>query len=184
MERYRSARWLGLAATVLMGLWVGDALVWAVSSWLDGALDGALAVPSTLLRLATMGTFLAWLYRARINAEVLLLSHHDHARIWVFASWFVPVVNLWYPKQVVEDIWRATEPRRQVSDIVLGWWAAYLAMSVLNFLVVIAPPGSLGLIAGLSTVAAVMTGLAAYAAALIIRHITRTQEAASRAPAS
>ena len=53
------------------------------------------------------------------------------------SAWFVPVLNLWRPKEIVNDIWRAggTEP----SDLLTAWWLLFLATgwlpwSVMHFM--------------------------------------------------
>jgi len=56
--------------------------------------------------------FAVWFYRARINAE----RHgyrQRHARGWAFWGWIVPIVNLWFPFQIMGDIWRAGLPAEQ-----------------------------------------------------------------------
>jgi hypothetical protein len=74
--------------------------------------------------------FLFWFYRARVNAE----SHGWPQRrspglaIW---AWFVPVVNFYFPFQIMVDIWRAGLPEQARSNraILPGiWWASLLAV--------------------------------------------------------
>src|ERR1700741_4905922 len=49
--------------------------------------------------------FLVWLWRVRRNAENLSPDGHRLARGWTTGGWLVPVVNLWFPFRIVEDIW-------------------------------------------------------------------------------
>ena len=54
-----------------------------------------------------MVMFVVWFYRARVNAE----GHGWPQRWspgWAIAGWLVPVVNFWFPFQIMADIWRAT----------------------------------------------------------------------------
>jgi hypothetical protein len=93
----------------------------------------AIAVPGVvtlalLLTLAVIVVFLVWIYRARHNAG-RSRAHHRRSRGWAIGSWFVPVVNLWFPLQVVQDIWRAdVEPAQRVRMpwLVGTWWACWL----------------------------------------------------------
>lgn len=81
-------------------------------------------------------TFIVWLFRTRHNAEVLSAVRHRRARGWLIAGWIVPVVSLWFPKQVVDDIWRASDPRTPAtritldelphSGLVTAWWVSWL----------------------------------------------------------
>lgn len=72
--------------------------------------------------------FLIWFRRARINAE----GHGWHqrfARAWTFWGWIVPVVNLWIPLQVMDDIWQASFPRRSrtwIAWLPMLWWTSWV----------------------------------------------------------
>ncbi|WP_104814579.1 DUF4328 domain-containing protein [Kitasatospora sp. MMS16-BH015] len=81
-----------------------------------------------LVAVPTAVAFLVWLWRARANAELIGgRETQRRSRLWVVGSWIAPVINLWYPYQVVVDIWRARVPRRQVSlALVNGWWACFV----------------------------------------------------------
>jgi hypothetical protein len=72
--------------------------------------------------------FVVWFYRARINAE-----RHGYpqrrARGWAFWGWIVPIVNLWFPFQIMGDIWRAglpAEQRRETAWLPALWWTCWL----------------------------------------------------------
>lgn len=81
--------------------------------------------------------FLIWLWRARMNAEALCPASHRRGRPWVIWGWIVPVINLWFPYQVVDDVYRASRPgnhpelynlRTVPGSRLLGaWWTAWLA---------------------------------------------------------
>ncbi|MGQ0839235.1 DUF4328 domain-containing protein [Actinokineospora sp.] len=87
--------------------------------------------------LVTAAVFVVWLSRARFNSEVLCEARHRRATGWVIGAWVCPVVNLWFPFQVVTDVWKASRPdtsRRldflsQVrgSDTLGWWWGLWLA---------------------------------------------------------
>ncbi|CRK60136.1 hypothetical protein [Alloactinosynnema sp. L-07] len=73
-----------------------------------------------LFALAISGViFITWLYRARKNSEILCDAEHRRSRRWLIGAWFVPIVNLWFPFQVVSDIWKASNPdtRRRLVDL-------------------------------------------------------------------
>lgn len=84
----------------------------------------------TLLVSAVTGVVvLVWLWRARINAELLGgVDTQRRGRAWVIAAWSTPVANLWYPYQIVRDIWRASAPERPSAPLTLikWWWACFL----------------------------------------------------------
>ena len=66
-----------------------------------------------------------WLYRSRATAVAANPTFiHERSPVWSWLGWWVPIVSLWFPHQVVRDIRRATSPG-PVSGIG-GWWAAWL----------------------------------------------------------
>ena len=74
----------------------------------------------------------AWLHLARRNSEVLNPTYgHRHSVGWVWGSWLVPVVSLWFPYQVVADIHAASStPGRRVPWLLRAWWAAWLLLTI------------------------------------------------------
>lgn len=70
--------------------------------------------------------FLSWLWRARVNAERIGTVPQRLSRGWTTGGWFCPVVNLWFPLVVVEDIWRASGTGRR-GPLVRVWWYAWVA---------------------------------------------------------
>lgn len=79
-----------------------------------------------------------WLSRARQNAIALCPTwEHKRSAVWAWLGWWVPVVSLWFPFQVVSDVRGAgagpdARPGAR-SGTVLGWWWAlwlvYMASS-------------------------------------------------------
>ncbi len=81
--------------------------------------------------------FIAWTYRLYRNLPALGVRPR-FAPGWAIGGWFVPIMGLWRPKQIIDDIWRGTAPERStpggkvaVSPLVHLWWAVYLAGIVL-----------------------------------------------------
>jgi hypothetical protein len=79
--------------------------------------------------------FLVWLWRVRENAEALNpASPHRLSPGWVIGAWVCPVVQFWYPLQILEDIELAGRPRArpgQVEDrpnraLRNLWWSAWV----------------------------------------------------------
>ncbi|GHE04111.1 DUF4328 domain-containing protein [Streptomyces alanosinicus] len=70
--------------------------------------------------------FLSWLFRLRDNARVLSGDAPKYAGIWVFAGWFVPVVNLWFPRGIVVDAFRGSVPGGRLPTSVNVWWGLWL----------------------------------------------------------
>ncbi|AHH97652.1 hypothetical protein GCM10010174_02430 [Kutzneria viridogrisea] len=87
------------------------------------------SLPTLLVWIGGGVAFLVWLWRARINAELMGgAAAHRRSRGWVVGAWIMPVANLWYPYQVVSDIWQASAPQRPAPvTLVNAWWALFVA---------------------------------------------------------
>jgi len=108
--------------------------------------------------------FLVWLWRARADAE-LLGYRQRRAQGWAFWGWIVPIVSIWFPFQIMRDIWRASQADRRAGPrawVVPAWWAAWL---LANFYVV--PVSSSPVMLG-SLVPHVGAGTSAVRSALIV----------------
>ncbi|MGW2818762.1 DUF4328 domain-containing protein [Streptomyces sp. NPDC001415] len=145
--------------------------------------------PSLVVWFAAGVAFLVWLWRARINVE--LMSGADsqrRSRGWVIGAWTVPAANLWYPYQVVTDIWRASAPRLPASIAVISaWWAAFVGALVVRpiqwRLATEEATSEQDLLnnANVSTLLAALLVMAGVLVIVIIRRITAWQTQAARA---
>lgn len=79
-----------------------------------------------LLTLLCAALFIGWLWRMRDNARALSGEPPRYAGIWVYASWVVPIANLWIPRGIVVDIHRRSAPDRKLPAVVNVWWALWL----------------------------------------------------------
>lgn len=89
-------------------------------------------------------TFLLWYSRAYRNIQAMGVVRPRWGRKWAVAYWFIPIVNLFRPKQVMNDIWRGSDPRlsvrtvevhqQPVSPLLHWWWAGWLVSGwIANF---------------------------------------------------
>ncbi|WP_030319975.1 DUF4328 domain-containing protein [Streptomyces sp. NRRL B-3229] len=135
-----------------------------------------------LLVLLCAALFIGWLWRMRDNARALSGEPPRYAGIWVYASWIVPVVNLWFPRGIVADIHHKSAPGRKLPAVVNVWWALWLVGLVAGVgltyddstdeIIARAYHGVTGLLlADLAVVGA------AVAAVLMVRTLTDTQHA-------
>jgi hypothetical protein len=135
--------------------------------------------------------FLAWLHRARWNLDSF--GNHDvrHSPGWAIGAWFVPILGLWRPKQIVDDIWHGGAPspdQRRVPVFVHWWWGLFLCSSVIDRISTRVADGTVAgeqrstLYALLGSAVTVIDGLLALR---LIAAITRNQHkrAAEDAPA-
>jgi serine/threonine-protein kinase len=88
--------------------------------------------------LVTAGLWLAWFRRAYLNLPALGARRLRYRPWWAVGAWLLPVFSLFRPKQVLNDIWRASDPTlpadlsdtwraRPVAELLGWWWLAFLA---------------------------------------------------------
>jgi hypothetical protein len=88
--------------------------------------QGLIGSAQLVLYLAGVVTFIMWLYRAYQNVDVVKPGGRRYGHGWAIGAWFVPILNLFRPKQIVNDVWWAGEERPQWSLLVWSWWACFL----------------------------------------------------------
>ena len=70
-----------------------------------------IGVTHALLFIATIVLFLMWFSRAYQNVERLGGGPFRYGRGWAIGAWFVPILNVFRPKQIANDIWRGSDQR-------------------------------------------------------------------------
>ncbi|GAB2598352.1 hypothetical protein GCM10027168_34180 [Streptomyces capparidis] len=174
---------------------------------IDEATDGfyeTMAMLSGITGLATIPVFLVWFHRVRTNAEVWLPGQHRFSPGWAVGGWFVPVVNLWFPKMIIDDVCVASDPaprhaavqpygqplyQRPAAGLVTAWWATGLAWLVLYFFAMVVLAGSgrdldeaeTGLV--LVSLAHACAIAAAVLAGLVVRRVSAMQDTRMAVPA-
>ncbi|MFS8098488.1 DUF4328 domain-containing protein [Lentzea alba] len=124
------------ALIVLIGLTSVISVAEALLRWLIiyAGLYGVVTTLSSLCYLAAGITFIVWMFRARGVADTIVSTRqHRWSKPWTIAAWFVPIVNVWIPGVLVQDIWRASDRSqrlvpvtdRRKSVLVRAWWVSY-----------------------------------------------------------
>ncbi|MFJ4679224.1 DUF4328 domain-containing protein [Kitasatospora sp. NPDC088783] len=179
---YACPRALATACSVLLGL-TGLSALWNAAAVLilgaapqsptDTAFLGAGDIVEVLLTLATAVVFIVWLYRVRVNVEVICPQVYQRGRGWTIGAWFIPFANLYLPWRVTADIWNASGPtdRHGVpqpvrTGVVNAWWTAWVVSLVLGRLQ--APV--------LEIASELVTAVAAVLAVLVVHGLTAMQE--------
>ena len=104
--------------------------------------QAAVGVLQGVVFVVTAVFFIAWLHRAYRNLPSLGASDRRFGEGWVVGAWFVPFLSLWRPKQIVNDVWRASDPaappaqgggwrKAPVPLLLLVWWLAWVAEETL-----------------------------------------------------
>lgn len=157
----RAVRGLGMASMILIGIVTLLGVLLAAEAWTSydtlvgfaqgtgPTQDDAIAAIQTyrivyfLIEVAALATgivFLIWLWRARINAEILGgPDSQRRGRGWTIGGWLCPIVNFWFPYRIVTDIYRVSTGRRaDPSPVVRLWWAVTVVGESVSFVVAFA----------------------------------------------
>ncbi|MFJ6812301.1 MULTISPECIES: DUF4328 domain-containing protein [Streptomyces] len=165
------------------------------------ALYAAAGVAQVAALIATMIVFLVWFYRVRVNAEVFAPDRQSKSRGWAIGGWFVPVVNLWFPRRIALDIWDASGPDalwdgdlaaapRPSRARINAWWAVWVVSLLADRLASTAyrkaeTAPEIHKAAGQMLFSDVVDMVAAVLAILFVLRLTRMQdEKARRGPVS
>lgn len=114
---------------------------------LDGASDDLLVAADLAALFAyavTAGFFIAWLYRVYENSAALGADERRFWPGWAILGWFVPIFELFRPKQIVNDVWRASDPELRpwvprrawveaaIPGVLTAWWLTFLLAFALD----------------------------------------------------
>lgn len=133
-----------------------------------------------------------WLQRVRANAVALAPHEVRRSEVWSFLGWWVPVVSLWFPRQIVDDSSRVVASALSVRGTAtrpvptLAWWLTWLAYSVLGNLAGGAFPdsGETPVHPWLELVVAVLGTVALGLWLRVLRDVTRSNDALLHPPAA
>ncbi|MFG3437217.1 protein kinase [Nonomuraea sp. NPDC047897] len=75
--------------------------------------------------------WLLWFLRVRVVAERLAPGRLRYRPSMAVYGWFIPIGNLWLPKQIADDIWHASSPPGRSgttapAGLLHTWWALWL----------------------------------------------------------
>src|SRR5262249_35800647 len=123
-----------------------------------------------------------WFHRAHANLEPLGARHLTYTSGWAAGCWFVPILNLFRPVQIAQEIWRNSDPNALVEEdlhrptsansVLIGfWWPLWIITKVtstirfrmrlaLNWPETLRAATAVSMIAEVATVLAAMLALA------------------------
>ena len=86
------------------------------------------------MRLATAIVFIRWMVVLHRNAVKWAPKRIRHSEMQITLSFFIPILNLFWPFQAMMDLWRASSlPGRQLPPtLVIRWWTLWIGAGFLN----------------------------------------------------
>ncbi|WP_328527777.1 DUF4328 domain-containing protein [Nocardioides sp. NBC_00368] len=166
---------LAVALTALRLVTVGILSVPAPAAWAWDVLTMiSLAAIVTMIALYLVGSL--WLLRSYDFAKLVDPAFPmRRSRSWTWLGWWIPIVSLWFPFQIVDDVRRATAKGEARPSPTL-WWAAWLIATWAPQIPMRDDGGML--VTSRDAVSAVALVVACGTWISIIRGITRDQDAA------
>jgi serine/threonine protein kinase len=205
-RRVRRALWLAILlalASAAVNLADTEAALVLVGDQASGDLHLWVGAVQAAWFLVTAGLWLAWFRRAYLNLPALGARRLRFRPWWAVGAWLLPVFSLFRPKQLLNDIWRASDPDlppdqaaswrgRPVAEVLGWWWLAFVASVLVRSITtdvvhVAADFMLLGLLpeqfdrfqpsAGMQVLADLLTVLCGLLALRVVRRATARQEA-------
>ena len=109
----------------------------------NDARQGIVALTQVALFVAATVFFIRWFHRAYTNLPRLGSEYLRYRGGWAIGAWFVPILNLFRPKQIANDIWRGSAPTlpRHAGNswydgpkpaLLAWWWAAFVVTNLVS----------------------------------------------------
>jgi hypothetical protein len=146
--------------------------------------------PAWLLDVRTIAELVAWLtfvagaiaipmwcHRAYRNLPALGAGVVRFSPGWAAGSWFVPVLNLFRPYQVLRELWVQSRTSPEPWTLLKRGWAFFLLGSLLSSFTLTTSDGAFDLVfnAWVNAIGLVLGAAGALAAGAVIRRITDWQ---------
>jgi hypothetical protein len=173
--RHRPLAGQAAALTVLLAAIAAANLVAGVAAILSRIVWGSVEFGELLLQLVVIPVFLVWFYRARKNAD----GRGQEQRLgpgWAIGAWVTPFASLWFPYQIMADIWRANLPAQRRANLAWlpgFWWGCWIAGDICGLIALASARTAPGLHSVARLLLAVLSAAAAILLIVIVRAITR-----------
>jgi hypothetical protein len=100
-------------------------------------IQGIVGLLQSGLGILTGITFLKWIYRAYKNIQGFGAEGLRFSPGWAVGYYFIPILSLIRPVQVMSEIWRASDDpknwaRKPGSWLIAGWWTLFLVYTGLT----------------------------------------------------
>ncbi len=98
---------------------------------------GLLSLVQLLLLITAAVVFIQWFHRAYQNVDALRTGVRRHGTGWAIGGWFVPIMFLFRPKQIANDLWASGAAEDETADrsppfFMLAWWTLWVISAYLS----------------------------------------------------
>lgn len=106
--------------------------------------QGFMGITYMILYTITAILFLVWIHRAHRNLPSLGVEGLKYSPGWAVGGFFVPILSLFRPFQVVTEIWKASDPtvglddstawqNARTSPMVISWWLLFIISGLVGW---------------------------------------------------
>ncbi|GHJ58931.1 hypothetical protein NOK12_14490 [Nocardioides sp. OK12] len=146
-----------------------------------------------VLHIMVLVLMIIWLFQAH-RSDRMDPARLEHRSGWAIGGWFVPVLNLWRPYQMVEDVRLGSRSGSGPStNVVLWWWISVVGASIADRVTSVllggadpADPDYFSALANANlsdVVASALWVAAAVLGILVVKDVTEAVEQSPHAPA-
>jgi hypothetical protein len=124
-----AAVWSGWLEAQLMDRFIAGEEVTEAEATSNDNRQAAFGIIQFALSIAAAVVFIRWLHGAYRNVSLVAPAEKRYGTGWAIGSWFVPIMNLFRPKQIVNDVWRAGGKNAEDAQpgwLLGAWWLLWL----------------------------------------------------------
>jgi hypothetical protein len=131
-EPYKSNYTIGIIFTIATLLSIAGNVI-SIFNQMGGCLAGIGGLISAVL-------LFVWFYRSHKNLRSFNTMGLKYSPGWAVGAWFIPILNLFRPYQITQEIWKASDPeastvgwkQSKASLVVIFWWLSVLTYYIIN----------------------------------------------------
>jgi hypothetical protein len=106
-------------------------------------LVGLAGLGQLLVRIVTAIAFCMWFYRAYKNLKAWGIPGLKYSAGWAVGYFFIPILNLFRPYQIAQEIWKASDPQVPLeagpqwrdnsgSSVIGAWWTFWIIANIVG----------------------------------------------------
>ncbi len=120
---------------------IADGVEYSASAFADiDRLADILSMSHIVISIISFILFTIWFYKSYANLENVV-DNLEHKKGWIIGAWFVPIVNLYKPYKIMQDMYlkaqgilnyKESYHKDSISTRVIAWWWALYLISAFS----------------------------------------------------